>query len=124
MSEAGQPLADGWCGVVWAVQGDHDYKRDCLQLANVNAAKCCSHCPADNGKTPWFHFSPGAKWAKSIYTKRWLACPLFQNMAGLGILAVYPDWMHDKLLGTDKVPQERGTTFLTHWIFHLFYTRL
>lgn len=111
-------MADGWCGSVWVVAGDHDYKRDCLELANVNAGECCSHCPASNKKVPWFHFSAGAKWVKAIFTERMLLCVLFQNMVGLGILSVYPDWMHDKHLGTDKVPQKGS--YLPHWMFHLF----
>ncbi len=102
LREAGEKLADGWCGAVWALEGDHDYKRDCLELANVNAVQCCSHCPADNTHCPWFHFVPGARWAKGIYATRALRCALFQ-MVGVGIWSVYPDWMHDKHLGTDKV---------------------
>ncbi len=116
LREAGEKLADGWCGAVWALEGDHDYKRDCLELANVNAVQCCSHCPADNTHCPWFHFVPGARWAKGIYATRALRCALFQ-MVGVGIWSVYPDWMHDKHLGTDKVPQQRRSH--PNWIFHL-----
>jgi len=103
---------------VWAVIGDHDYKRDCLELANVNSTQCCSHCPANNKSVPWFHFKPSATWAQRIFEARTLACALFQ-MLGLGILSVYPDWMHDKPLGTDKVPQKRSSH--PNWMFHLVY---
>ena len=103
---------------MWAVIGDHDYKRDCLELANVTSTQCCSHCPANNKSVPWFHFKPSATWAQRIFEARTLACALFQ-MLGLGILSVYPDWMHDKPLGTDKVPQKRSSH--PNWMFHLFY---
>jgi hypothetical protein len=102
--KAGEWLADGWSAVVWAIIGDHDYKRDVLELANVNASKCCSHCPASRRAFPWMDFSLTANWIDAIYKGlNDLKCVLLRKSAGLGIHSVYPDWMHDKYLGTDKV---------------------
>ena len=104
MSQAGEWLADGWGACVWAVIADHDHKRDVLQLANVNSGKPCSHCPADRKNCPWWDFSLDAKWSKETYTKACdLASPILRMVIGVSILSVFPDWMHDKYLGTDKV---------------------
>ena len=37
MYQAGELLADGWFGCVWGLVGDHDYKRDCLELPNISS---------------------------------------------------------------------------------------
>ena len=89
---------------MWAVIGDHDYKRDVLLLANINSGKPCGHCPCDRKDTPWYDFSLSAKWAQKVYNVAVdMACVLLRLSAGLSILSIYPDWMHDKYLGTDKV---------------------
>jgi hypothetical protein len=86
------------------VIGDHDYKRDILKLNNVNSAAPCSHCPADRKGVPWFDFGWAAEWTSRCYdASAAMVCELLQMSAGLSILSVQPDWMHDKYLGTDKV---------------------
>ena len=37
-------LADGFAGVIYCVLGDHDFKRDCLLLSNINSTEPCSRC--------------------------------------------------------------------------------
>ena len=107
---AGEWLANGWGACVWAVIGDHDYKRDVLKLANINACSPCSHCPCDRRGVPWFDFSWYAKWCDLVYDFTFeLICELLRMSAGLSILSVQPDWMHDKYLGTDKA------VFLSSW---------
>ena len=40
-------LADGWSALVYGLLGDHDYKRDCLLLNNINSANPCFKCKAN-----------------------------------------------------------------------------
>ena len=107
VAEAGTYLADGWFGSVWSLLGDHDYKRDCLNLPNINSATCCGLCPADSSSSgvPWFDFRPNAQWVRQTYKRGGFdvsKCILFL-IAGVSNLTNCPDWMHDKPLGTDKV---------------------
>jgi hypothetical protein len=105
MSKAGTKLADGWRGVVWCLLGDHDYKRDCLGLPNVTSVNCCPLCPANKSSTPWFDFRKSAQWLKKLYAigQVTYACLLF-TIIGVTHLTIYGDWMHDRPLGTCKVP--------------------
>ena len=104
MCQAGTLLADGWFGCVWALLGDHDYKRECLGTPNVNSTDCCAFCPANNSSSPWFDFRPSAEWLKKIYPPgaAQYACVLF-TIVGVTQLSIYGDWMHDRPLGTCKV---------------------
>ena len=92
----------------WCFQGDQDYKRECLSLANVGSNTPCSHCPANTSTCPWYDFRPTAEWVKNIYTpnqfraSQWCSC-LLLKIPLVSCDTIYPDWMHDKNLGTDKV---------------------
>ena len=89
---------------MWAVIGDHDYKRDVLNLASINSAHPCGHCPAKRKEYLWWDFSLSARWARNVRSVAVdMPCVLLRLSVGLSILSVYPDWMHDKFLGTDKV---------------------
>ena len=110
---------------MWAIIGDHDHKRDVLGLANVNSGKPCSHCPCDRKGTPWWDFSLSAEWARKVYNIAVdLSCVLLRMSAGLSILSVYPDWMHDKYLGTDKVYTWRGLRFFVCSVVLMFAVEL
>ena len=90
---------------MWALVGDHDYKRDCLLMPNVSSNKPCGLCPADTVEAPWFDCRQGAAWVSRVYKQGQFdvsRCVLFGIM-GVSNLTNYPDWMHDKPLGTDKV---------------------
>ena len=102
-SKAGDKLADGYAALVYILLGEHDYKRDNLRLKNINSANCCNRCTCNRGTTPWFDFSLYAKFIATVNTEE-LQCPLFADEVGITRNAVWPDWMHDKYLGTDKVP--------------------
>ena len=97
-------LAGGYFGCVWGLLGDHDYKRDCLKLPNVNSNHCCPLCPANTADVPWFDFRREAHWLQRCYRKDQVKypCKLF-DIEGVSNLSIMPDWMHDKCLGTDKV---------------------
>ena len=89
--------------------GDHDYKRGCLLLPNINSVNCCNRCPANNDEngTPWFDFRRCANWVLRTYARGGYdvsKCRLF-DIKGVSNQSVFPDWMHDKSGGTDKVPQ-------------------
>lgn len=93
--------------MVWCLLGDHDYKRDCLRLPNVTGVDCCALCPANNdtASTPWFDFRRSAQWMKKLYVVGQVsyACLLF-TIIGVTHMSIYGDWMHDRPLGTCKVP--------------------
>ena len=99
----------GYRGVLWALLGDQDYKRDCLALPNVTSNEPCAHCAANCSSRPWYDFRGNASWIRSVVSldgwqaSRWNVCELFK-VKGVTIQSVFPDWMHDKNLGTDKVP--------------------
>ena len=92
-TQAGKDLADGWCATIYGVIGDNDFKRDVLNMINISTGRC-NYCPCDRKKVPWFDFSLWAKW------------DLIRKQIGLSSANVFPDWMHDKYLGTDKVQKK------------------
>ena len=102
-TQAGTWLADGWCATVYAVIGDNDYKRDVMEMINISKGTC-NYCPGNKSTAcPWFDFRLCAKWAQRMYKPYELACKLIRQEIGLSSANVFPDWMHDKYLGTDKV---------------------
>ena len=104
--QAGTEFAGGYFGYVWGLVGDHDYKRDCLDLPNVTAGSCCSLCPAGNKDVLWYDFrAKHAKWLAATYVHGGFdhrGCRLFL-IDGCSTQSNCDDWMHDKPLGTDKV---------------------
>ena len=104
-TQAGKDLADGWCATIYGVIGDNDFERDVLSMINISTGRC-NYCPCDKGKVPWFDFTLWAKWAQSLYKPYELECNLIRKQIGLSSANVFPDWMHDKYLGTDKVQKK------------------
>jgi len=41
--KAGTDIADGWHAVCYALGADHDFKKEVMNMANVNSAKPCAH---------------------------------------------------------------------------------
>jgi len=76
-----------------------------MDMINISTGRC-TYCPCNRGTTPWFDFSLLAKWAKNLYKPYELACRLVRQEIGLSSANVFPDWMHDKYLGTDKVQKK------------------
>lgn len=70
---------------------------------------------------PWWHFAPGAAWLSALFTmlsftNAGLAqCGLFKCI-GVSVFSLYPDWMHVKHLGVDKVLLGSVLWILVHWI--------
>lgn len=69
---------------------------------------------------PWFDFRTNAEWLNNIWSvAAWFQaglakCPLFNELLGISVLSVYPDWMHIKHLGIDKVLLGSVLHYLVH----------
>lgn len=118
---AGMKLCDGFYFVLWALIGDLDYLTKTYLLPNATSNKPCCWCPCNSDNVPWWDFRIKAKWVKKVWTREawevsgWKQCPIF-NLPGVSLLSVYPDWMHIKTLGIDKVLLGSTLWVLIHWI--------
>ena len=69
---ARQPLADGYCAVLYTIKGDLDFYAKVLKLRHYNADLMCDLCPANRSEGDREHlynnFSADAKWMKELYT--------------------------------------------------------
>ena len=119
--QAGTSLMGGFRAYIWACIGDLDFFTKTYELPNSTSNSPCALCPCDSNLVPWWEFHPGARWIRMIYTHtQWLAsgwkkCHLF-NCPGVTILSMYPDWMHIKHLGVDKVLLGSVLWLLVHWV--------
>jgi len=120
-AKAGTELMGGFRAYVWAVVGDLDYYVKTLELPNSNSNSPCALCPCNSTTMPWWDFRPTAAWVYAIYTiavwlaAGWNTCGLF-GCPGVTVLSVYPDWMHVKHLGIDKVLLGSVLWVLVNWI--------
>ena len=118
---AGMKLCDGFYFVLWALIGDLDYLTKTYLLPNATSNKPCCWCPCNSDNVPWWDFRIKAKWVQKVWTREawevsgWKQCPIF-NIPGVSLLSVYPDWMHIKTLGIDKVLLGSTLWVLIHWI--------
>ena len=104
----GVKLMNGLWMAVWAIICDLDHVFKCYGMPNSNSNKPCGICPVDSCHLPWWDFRPNAKWIPRIYTKQvWLDAGLqvscIWDIFGVSCLSFYPDWMHCKPLGIDKI---------------------
>ena len=106
---AGQDLFGGFTMWLWAIIGDLVHYMQNLRLPNSTKNSPCSWCPCNSTDLPWFDFRPVAGWLDHVYSAEawfnteWAQCGLFCKELGISVLTVYPDWMHCKHLGIDKV---------------------
>ena len=118
---AGKSLMGGLCCYIWACIGDLDYWVKTLELPNSNSNEPCALCPANCTTHPWWDFRASASWAACVYTASawaglgWNTCGLFK-CPGVSVYSLYPDWMHVKHLGIDKVLLGSVLWMLVHWI--------
>ena len=113
--KAGSHLANGYCGVVWAIMGDLDCFSKSLQLPRSTSHNPCSLCRCTlNGENTWKDFSKKAKWLQLQWSpEQWIIWPdrsqveLF-SVPGISAATVSLDYMHNKYLGTDQ--QQFGST--------------
>jgi len=118
---AGKPLAGGYFATVWALVNDLDHNRAAMDLQNASSSNCCTLCPANITDKPWWDFGARAKWRAFCYTPAswaaagWNKCKLF-DIPGVSVLSLYPDWMHTKHLGCDKVMLGSVLWLLVKWL--------
>ena len=113
--KAGSLLANGYCGVVWAIMGDLDFFAKSLQLPRSTSHNPCSLCKCTlNGENTWKDFSAKANWLQQQWSPaQWNIWPdkskvdLF-SVPGISAANVALDYMHNKYLGTDQ--QQFGST--------------
>jgi len=110
--KAGTPLAGGYRGILCCFSSDLDHNSKNLFLNHWASSRPCSHCPCtnvDNDPMCWAEFRKDrAQWQGECWSNaEWralhpLAHPIL-CLSGIGIRHVFPDWMHTKHLGCDKV---------------------
>ena len=122
--QAGNLLANGYFGVLWAVMGDLDYMASVLNLPRYSsAANPCSLCRCSSvGVGTWTDNRPNAGWMEQCWTSAtWLAwdgrskCPLF-SLPGVTALTVCLDYMHCKYLGMDQYMFGSDLYLLVHHV--------
>ena len=99
---AGQPLADGHCGILICIQADLAFHPSWLGLPAHNSLEPCQLCGVHRSKLlcrPFPRLFTADEWQARFAAKR---SPLFSEVPGLSGLAVQPDLMHTKHLGTDQ----------------------
>jgi hypothetical protein len=105
----GTDLMGGYSMCLWALICDLDHGHKAYKLPNVNQLTGpCPCCPVNNSGLPWYDFRINATWIPMVYTAaQWIMAGLNKSgifdIVGVDILTWYPDWMHIKSLGLDKV---------------------
>ena len=97
---AGQPLADGHCGILICIQADLAFHPSWLGLPAHNSLEPCQLCGVHRSKLlcrPFPRLFTADEWQARFAAKR---SPLFSEVPGLSGLAVQPDLMRTKHLGT------------------------
>ena len=108
-TKALSPLAGGYFGPTWIIDGDLDYMCKRTFLADYNKpGGPCSICRCNNTDAPWTDGRDGiAVWMSRLWTKSSyaLAKPgrhrVFKHLPGVGICNYIPDIMHCKNIGSD-----------------------
>ena len=103
-------LADGWCGVLFALTGDLDYLHGMLGCPNASLVSGpCVWCQcAGTGENTWCDFRQGGPWRMTRWSpQEWR---LWENRNRLSLLTlpgascwtIHYDWLHCKYLGMDQ----------------------
>ena len=114
-------LAQGFCGIVWGLQGDLDWFHKGMRLENHsrNENPCCC-CPAGMADPSWRDFRDCAAWCLLVYTaERWREVhpnplPIFGILINGETILI--DYMHVKYLGVD---QYLFGSVLSMLVFHI-----
>lgn len=117
---AGQQLAGGFRGVLWAIKGDLDHMSKAFGFPYANQAGPCGLCRANQTDKPWTDARPGvAQWLSTIWTNQAHKAahaqrhPVF-DLPGSGVQMFYPDIMHTMHLGTYQYFLGSVLKLLTH----------
>lgn len=104
--KAGQPLADGWCGTLFAFRADLDHLHKAYGLESSNSLSPCILCRANTTDIPWTDVRRSARWLDEMWNDRgaWLAAHpdaniLFRELPGVSVCNFIPDFMHTCHLG-------------------------
>lgn len=112
---AGKPLAGEsvdtcFFGLLWGMEQDLDFLYNEFDFPRYNAVRGpCGICPATRspGPMPWDDFAADALWTRHIYTEEEFraqypnANPMLSCQPGVSHLMLWPDYMHNKHIGTD-----------------------
>lgn len=99
----GQPLATGYKGVLWSIQGDQDFFSNHLLLAHWAAKAPCFECDAQAKENPASKYFKNIQMDKQAFVKMTNAKaaehpvskhPLFNRVPGLTTLFVRGDCLH------------------------------
>ena len=103
---AGQPLAGGYCGVLWIMRCDLEHAHKAYALPfHGRPSNPCALCSANDSDRPWTDARPeGALWTHTIWTNeqwhdKYDTIHKFFKLPGMGVLAFIPDIMHTLHLG-------------------------
>ena len=103
----GEKLADGYCGVVWGIEGDLEHMNSVFHFPHQNNKMPCALCRANSSTIPWTDTRASAKWLSTIWSNEawWSktkdAHVMFRELPGVGIVSWCPDVMHCKHIGSD-----------------------
>ena len=106
---------------LWLLSSDCEHNTSCYGQPNVNSNKPCMLCPVNASDLPWWDFRINAEWISKIYTLlQWQMenldeCILF-SVIGVSVYSLYPDWMHVKHLGVDKILLGSVLWILINWV--------
>ena len=118
---AGDDLMGGHFMCLWALICDLEHCYKCYEMPNVNSNSPCGLCPCNTVGIPWFDFRPTAVWMTLVYTiQSYLAAGLRRSIlfdiVGVSVLSFYPDYMHCKHFGIDKILAGSVLFLLVHFI--------
>ena len=101
-------LADGYYALLWMLKGDLDYMHDVVKVEHFGSRSPCFCCRANTSTIPWAAHQRDASWTRQLWAMfDWLlhhadACILLRTLPGVGGHSLWPDFMHNKHLGSDQ----------------------
>ena len=122
--KAGQLLAGGYFGVLWAIQGDLEFLANVIDIPrwSLKSGPCCLCRCTGGGPLSWANFTPKANWLKTLWTTTsWKAWPgksknLLFSLPGVAIMSIALDYMHVKYLGLDQYMFGSVLSLLCHFV--------
>lgn len=117
--KAGQPLAGGFYGIVWALRADLDHHSKAYGLRHASSRQPCFLCKANSSDIPWTDTRPTALWRGTIWEdmtwkREHTDChPLF-TLPAVGMTAIIPDILHTLHLGCYQSFFGSVIKYLTH----------
>ena len=120
-----QPLADGFCCVLWSIFGDLDHYYHKIKARRYSASEPCTWCSANTSTRLWSDFRPGlSAWMPTTYTAEQYRATMgaalhkLYDLPGVTILTLWPDYMHCKFMGSDAYFYGSVLTIATFIVVH------